>query len=53
MGFLPYPFAAAVFCTLAALFNRRKNTFVKRLKGPPITSWLLGRILDICGEPKY
>ncbi|KAG9217624.1 hypothetical protein CCMSSC00406_0010165 [Pleurotus cornucopiae] len=50
MCFLLYPFAAAVFCTLAALFNRRKNTFVKRLKGPPITSWLLGNEHRLLGQ---
>ncbi|KAJ8690780.1 hypothetical protein PTI98_012179 [Pleurotus ostreatus] len=50
MSFLLYSFAAAVFCTLAALFNRRKNTFLKRLKGPPITSWLLGNEHRLLGQ---
>lgn len=33
VGFLLYAFAAAVICIIVALFNRRTNVFVKRLKG--------------------
>ncbi|KAL4256982.1 hypothetical protein AB1N83_010920 [Pleurotus pulmonarius] len=42
MGLFLYSFAAAAFCIATVLFNRRKYAFVRRLRGPLTSSWLLG-----------
>ncbi|KAF4605321.1 hypothetical protein EYR40_004105 [Pleurotus pulmonarius] len=47
MGALLYSLAATVFLVIATSFVRRRRDCVRRLRGPPSPSWLLGNELEI------
>ncbi|KAF7436931.1 hypothetical protein PC9H_003765 [Pleurotus ostreatus] len=47
MGIILYVFVAALFLVVVSSFARRSRDYVRKLRGPPSPSWLLGNEVEI------